>query len=186
MIRSFIVGVCIAAIALVPIAGRAQEPPPPPPPGYAPPPPPPPQYPPPQYQQPPPPQYYQPPPPQYYAPPPRYYVQPQFRPPSSGVGAIIVGAIFLGVGLIFVGVSIPLWGDACGVGHSCLNQPFDGSNDYANASGALALDIVGGALFTVGAIVLPVGIVQNARFNKWRSGQHVKLTPSATGLKLTF
>lgn len=202
----FTVGLGIAAIAFMPAAAWAQDEPPPPPtapPQYAPPPPnqppPPPQqyqeqqqypqqqypqqpqYPQQQYYAPPPPQY----PPQYYAPPPPppYMVVPRPpRPPSNGVGAIIAGSILVGVGLIFIGLSIPFWGDGCGAGHSCFADPT--SNDYGNAAGGLALDVVGGMIFTTGAIVLPIGIATAVRYGRMRRGQRVNAAPN--GLKITF
>src|SRR5690242_11928265 len=81
---------------------QPQQPPPPPPPYQ--------QAPPPGYQPPPPPGY-QPPPPGYPPPPPQYYQQaPQYqplyvpppprpRPPQNGLGEIIVGSIFLPIGI---------------------------------------------------------------------------------------
>jgi hypothetical protein len=181
MNRSIVVAVCISAIVSLPLAAHAQGyPPPPPPPVYRPAPPPP-QY----YQPPPPPPYYAPPPSQYYAPPPpRYYIAPAYRPPSNGIGAIIAGSILLGVGIVLIGVSVPLWNDACGVNRTCFNDPY--SSDYDAASGAVSLDVVGSILFVAGAILLPVGIVQASRYGRWRSSQRVQLAPSATGLKLTF
>jgi hypothetical protein len=178
MNRSIVVAACISAIAFLPAMASAQYPPPPPPPPvYQPPPP--------QYYQPPPPQYYQPPPPQYYQPPPpRYYIAPAYRPPSNGIGAIVAGSIFLGVGLVFIGVSVPLWGDACGANHTCLNNI--ASPDYSTAAGAVTLDVLGSVFFVLGAVLLPIGIVQASRYGRWRSTQHVQLTPSPTGLKLTF
>jgi hypothetical protein len=212
MKRAFTVGVCIAMLALTPVVAQAQEGPPPPPPGYTPPPPPPEYQPPPpqqyqqpppqqyqpppqQYQQQPPPQYYQP-PPQYYAPPPPAYYTARPRAAPNGIGAIIVGSIMLGLGIILAGSSVILWDAGCGAGHVCFGTGITGvgagvdpnqvNSDNANAAGALSLDIVGGILFTVGAIVLPIGIVQAARYNGARSKQRVKLEPAATGLKLTF
>jgi hypothetical protein len=181
------VGVCIAAIALAPIAAQAQEAPPPP--LVTAPPPPPPEAPPPQ--PPPPPQYYQPPPPQYYQPPPQpYYVQPAYYPvrrsPSNGVGAIVAGSILLGVGAILVGTSMILWNDACAPGRGCFDPT---TSYYGEAAGAAVMDTFGAIMFIAGAILLPVGIVQTVRYSKWKATQapqRVQLSPSLSGLKLTF
>jgi hypothetical protein len=148
-------------LAFGPSLSYAQEyPPPPPPPGY-PPPPPPPGYPPPP---PPPPEGY--PPPQYYAPPPpQYYAPPPPKPPSNGVGDLIVGCIFLPVGVIFIGASVVLWDD-CGRGGAAC---FDSRNVFfGEAVGAIVLDIFGSAMFVVGAIEIPVGIVKMAKYNRWK------------------
>src|SRR5690348_5715315 len=75
------------------------------------------QYPPGQYQQQPyPPQYQQPYGQPVYGQPQPVYVQPVYmqpRPPRSGIGMIIAGAVLLGLGVIFIVVSVPLWIDAC-------------------------------------------------------------------------
>jgi hypothetical protein len=212
---------CIAILALGPGLAHAQEPPPPPeapppapppppeqpPPGYqqAPPPgyqPPPPGYqPPPPGYQPPPPGYQQPPvyyapPPVYYAPPPVYYATPpavQVQP-KNGVAEIIVGAIFLPLGLIFLGTSSVLWND-CTFQGGC----FDPNNpNYGEAWGAVALDVFGAGMTVAGAILLPVGIVKAVKYSKWKKAHHLawidRVTPTlkaganggSLGFSLTF
>ena len=208
-------GVCIAILALGPGLAHAQEPPPPP---EAPPPapPPPPEQPPPGYQQAPPPGYqppppgyqppppgYQPPPPGYqqppvyYAPPPPvYYATPPAAPvqPKNGIGEIIVGAIFLPLGLIFLGTSSVLWND-CTFQGGC----FDPNNpNYGEAWGAVALDVFGAGMTVAGAILLPVGIVKAVKYSKWKKAHHLawidRVTPTvkaganggSLGFSLTF
>ncbi|HZS39736.1 MAG TPA: hypothetical protein VFF06_23045 [Polyangia bacterium] len=130
----------------------------------------------------PPPQYGQPygqppPPPQYYAapppPPPVYVIRP--RAPSSGLGALVTGAILLPLGIIFVAVSIPLWNSACGAGSFCANDPLGHPDDYNNAVGAAILDVIGVPFIIAGLILIPVGAARYARFRRWRDRQGVAL-----------
>jgi hypothetical protein len=181
-LSSLVVGALCAMIALGPTALHAQEYPPPPP-GY-PPPPPPPGYPPPPpegYPPPPPPGYA--PPPNYYAPPPpQYYAPPPPKPPSSGVGDLIVGCIFLPLGVIFIGSSVVLWNDCERGGPGC----FDSRNVFfGEAVGAIVLDIFGSAMFVVGAIEIPVGIVKMSKYSRWKrehQGQPGGPPPPQAGL----
>jgi hypothetical protein len=195
----------IVSLAAGPLA-RGQEyapppPQPPPPPGYYVPPPPQPPPPPGYYQQQPPPGYYQQqPPPGYYQPPPPpppyYYPPAPVRPISTGIGDIIAGFIMMPIGLIMIGVSVPLWNDCSNTRFQCFdpNNPF-----YGDAWAALFLDIFGVSLAIVGTVEVAVGFVKLGRYNRWRQthraglfdlGHGVTLSPTATarsaGLTLHF
>src|SRR5207244_544822 len=83
---------------------------------------------PPNYYAPPPPNYYPPPPPVYYAPPPAYTPPPPMvKEPSTGLGLLITGIIFLPLGFGLLGGGIDLLGsntncnDAFGGGGGCGN-----------------------------------------------------------------
>lgn len=180
-------GVCIAALALGPGLAYAQEPPPPPeappppqappgyqqaPPGYQPPPP---GYP------PPPPPGYAPPPPVYYAPPPVYYAPPPPPPrhPSNGVAELIVGSIFLPIGIALLAGSVPLWNDCNLDGRGC----FAAGNAYASeAWGALTMDVFGAGMTVLGAILLPVGIVNMVKYSRWKKEHHLAWLDHVTPL----
>jgi hypothetical protein len=147
-----------------------QQPPPgyqQPPPGY--------QQPPPGYQQPPP-GYYQQPPPGYYAPPPPPAYPPGYNyaaniPPPSGLGQLITGSILLPLGIVFIIVSVPLWNDACGPSSDqfgCVNALSPG---YAEAIGALWLDLIGVVFVIAGLVMIPIGAARYGRYRRWRS-QH--------------
>ncbi len=139
-------------------------------------PPPPPQYPPPQYQQP---------PPGYYAPPPPQYVQPVYvvaRPPRSGIPQIVTGFILLPLGVIFIAASAVLWNNSCAAGQTCFDFP--GSDDYNNAYGALALDLIGIPFVIAGLILIPVGFARQARYNAWRQSHPGYVLYQKNGLTL--
>jgi hypothetical protein len=129
-----------------------------PPPGY--------QAPPPGYQQAPPPGY-APPPPGYPPPPPGYappgytYQQP---PPPKGVGDVIAGFILLGVGIIFIGVSIPFWQDAYSTRPTI-------SSFVADVAIAVSFDILGTVMLIIGAILVPSGFGKMARYKRWQQQQ---------------
>jgi hypothetical protein len=129
----------------------------------------------PQQQYAPPPQQYQQPPPQQYQQPPPGYGQPYGQPPpiapSTGLGALVTGAILLPLGIIFIAISVPLWNDGCGAGHYCFDDAFFHSSDYNNAAGALALDLLGIPFVIVGLILLPIGAAKYARYRRWRDRQ---------------
>lgn len=131
---------------------------------YAPPPQ---QYaPPPQYPQQPPPQYYAPPPPPpYYAPPPRFNYAANI-PPPTGLGQLIAGSILLPLGIIFIAVSVPLWNDACNVQFGCVDALSPG---YAEAMGALWLDVVGVVFVIAGLVLIPIGAARYGRYRRWRA-----------------
>jgi len=188
--RSFLVGTICAMSAFGPSLVYAQQYPPPPPPppeaqppppGYPPPPPPgypppPPGYPPPPPGYPPPPPGYQqpppgyPPPPQYYAPPPpQYYAPPVERPPSNGVGTFVTGLIMFPLGIVLVGTSVILWNDSA----VCTSNVFGSCNNRqsSDVAGAVVMDVFGSAMIVMGAIFIPVGIVQMAKFSAWKKRQ---------------
>jgi len=168
----------------------------PPPPQYAPPPPqyaPPPQYPPPQYAPPPqypppqyppqypPPQYYAPPPPPMYAPAP--YVPPPPRAPSTGLGLLITGIIFVPLGLGMLGGGVDLLGS-----NTSCNDAFGSSTGCGNLAGGAVLVTLGSVFSIMGLIFIPAGAVQLAKYSKWKREHQpmVKVSPSLTGLKMTF
>jgi hypothetical protein len=156
-----------------------------PPPGYPPPPPP------------PPPTYYVPPPPQPYMP----MVNPATLPPPNGVGQVIAGSVFLGVGVGLLAGGAWLYDDsaycvatlnrcttAAGVGYT------DKSVEFASG---VSLLVIGSAMTVVGAIFIPVGIIKMGRYNRWKREHHMAnlhlepvLAASAhageLGFKLTF
>ena len=111
------------------------------------------------------------------------------------MGRIITGAIFIPVGILMIGGSVPIW-DSCG---SCLDS--SSSSHVSAGIGALSLDLVGTALVITGTILLIDGAVKEGKYNKWKaSGGQVSLlervTPllavnpktgsSSVGLKLAF
>jgi hypothetical protein len=128
-----------------------------PPPGYQPPPP---GYP------PPPPGY--PPPPPGYAPPGYTYQQP---PPPKGVGDVIAGFILLGVGIIFIGVSIPFWQSAY--------SPRYTVSFVADVAIAASFDILGTVMLIIGAILVPSGFGKMARYKRWQQQQQQPGMPRA-------
>ena len=168
--------------------------PPPPNPEYAPPPPPPPVYgnPPPVYVNP---------PPVYYAPRP-IYVQPMYvqQPmvPQPGIGTVIGGFVFLGLGVGFLAGGGYLLDQACsrptggvGFGAGC----FDGTGSYYGWAWGGTIMVTFGSIFTILSLILiPVGFVKQARYNRWRDAQQQRrrsdikpyLEPSASGLTLRF
>lgn len=117
---------------------------------------------------PPPPGYGQ---PTYYAPPQHPVFVPPPRPPSTGVGELVVGSIFLPVGALLIGTSFILWEDAS------FSTP--SSFRYANAWGAVFMDIFGAAFLTMGAIFIPVGIVKMAKYSRWKREQATQQPPAA-------
>jgi hypothetical protein len=136
---------------------------------------------------------YAPPPPQYAPPPPQYYQQQPYQPvyvppppprqPSNGLGDIIVGSIFLPMGLILLGTSTILW-DACNVRTSTNIACFD----RGEAWGALTMDIFGAGFLIIGAILLPIGIVKAVKYNKWKhsQGRPMGLIDLGHGVGLSF
>lgn len=180
-LSSLLVGAVCAMLAFGPSLSYAQEyPPPPPPPGY-PPPPPPPGYPPPPPQgyPPPPPEGYPPPPPQYYAPPPpnMYPPPPQVeRQPPNGLGLLITGAVMFPVGVILLGTSVILWDDSV-----CVSNTFGGCGSSTGlVAGAATMDVFGSAMVVLGAIFIPVGIVQMAKYGRWKKS-HMGGPPPQAG-----
>jgi len=164
-------------------------------------PPPPPGYPPNDGYAPPPPVYVAP-PPVYYAPRPVYvqpmYVQPMVLTPRPGIGTIVTGFVFLGLGVGMLGSG------AWMVNRACSGNSFGGSfsggscfdatgSDYGYAWGGTIL-ITFGAIFSIMSLILiPVGFVQQARYNKWvqqrqnrRGSSKPYLEPAASGLTLRF
>jgi hypothetical protein len=106
----------------------------------------------------PPPTYYQPAPPVYVAP----VVAPPIQPytPKRGIGDVIAGFIFLGLGAGLVGGSVPLW-QACGR-YSCFSDAYLGYG-----WGAVFMDIIGSAFLVTSFILIPVGFVKEAKYNRW-------------------
>jgi hypothetical protein len=125
-----------------------------------------------------------------------YVIQP--RRPSSGLGALVTGAILLPLGLIFVAISIPLWNAGCSGAHACLNDSLFHQDDFNNAAGALVLDVIGIPFMIAGMILIPIGAARYARWRRMRAqqgmalydGHGVTVAPSLAsgsfGLKLSF
>jgi hypothetical protein len=112
-------------------------------------------------------------------------------PISTGIGDIIVGSIFLPLGVILLGTSAILWNE-CGANNACFNT----SDGTAQAAGATTMDVFGGMFVVMGAILLPIGIVKAVKFSRYSRGLQradaidlghgISLGSSSKGLTLHF
>lgn len=136
--------------------------------------------------------YPQQPPPGYYPqqqPPPGYspYQQPGYSPygprpvyltprppvtPRPGTAQIVVGAIFLPVGVSLLVGSAFVWNYAC---DRSIYGCFSSVNGIYAAYGGVFMDIFGVAFTVMGLVFLPTGIVKQARYNKWKKSQGMTL-----------
>jgi hypothetical protein len=105
------------------------------------------------------------------------YVQPNYaraRPPQNGVGHIIVGSIFLPLGVALLGAGGYLWTVSCSYNLSCFSP---NGLQYGLAWGAVFTTIFGSAFAVMGAIMIPVGIVKTVKYNRWKREQMNRGTP---------
>ncbi len=79
---------------------------------------------------------------------------------------MITGSILLPLGIIFIAVSVPLWNDACNVQFGCVDSFSPG---YAEAMGALWLDVVGVVFVIAGLVLIPIGAARFGRYRRWRA-----------------
>lgn len=128
------------------------------------------------------------PPPAPPAPQPYYQPQPTYTPPppavasNNGLGQIIAGFIMLPIGIGMAFGSWPLWE----IGLRTSGSSVFGTTSGINApylAGATILTILGTACVIIGAILVPVGFANHA---KWKRSQHRPASISLFGGKVAL
>lgn len=107
-----------------------------------------------------------------YGPRPVYLTPRPPQTPRPGTAQIVIGAIFLPVGVSLLVGSAFVWNYAC---DRSVYGCFSSVNGIYAAYGGVFMDIFGAAFTVMGLIFLPTGIVKQARYNKWKKSQGMTL-----------